>query len=180
MIQKMSNKITKFRTQLHTEIAMYPPLAQPQHSPQPKEWVPPPPPCCNCLLPSPLSSVRTLVWHFASLLQLNFQWEAATWIQTSRMDNIKAHSLGKSLLSNCSLAATTIDGTGDSESLLLWKLQQFTLLLSPPHQTQPVFSAQGVAVGQLLGLIVPGLAWTKMAGSWALPISRSGISCKCV
>ncbi len=180
MIRKMSNKITKFRTQLHTEIAMYPPLAQPQQSPQPKEWVPPPPPCHNCLLPSPLSTARTFVWHCARLLQLNFKWEAATWVQTSRMDSIKAHSLGKSLLSNCSIAATTIDGTGDSKSLLLQKLQQFTLLLSPLHQTRPVYSARGVAVGQLLGPTVPGLAWTKMTESWALPISRSGISCKCV
>jgi hypothetical protein len=42
--------------------------------------------------------------------------------------------VGTNGLSNCNIATITIDETGDSDDLLLWKLQQFVLLLSPPRQ----------------------------------------------
>jgi hypothetical protein len=82
----------------------------------------------------------------------------------------------KRLLSNCCIVFTTIDETGDIDDLLQ-KLRQFVLPPSPLHQEQLDWCTRhwDVAVGQLLGAPVPGLACTRVAATWALPIPRHSV-----
>jgi hypothetical protein len=91
-------------------------------------------PAATCIPLSPRPSARKLDWLLAILSWLNTQWEAVTWANHLQDGQHESTLFMWSLLSNCYVAATTIDENCEIDNLLLRKLQWFALPPSPPRR----------------------------------------------